>query len=324
MSNFITKFGTGDEFKCCNDCLKLIKPGILEDKLDRKMQIETHTFYIHILNTTNGKSIVLMVQILVSNVLDGLQKSIEVLFSIMNDYNEKENDCNVFLKQKVKKPFEIGDKFIKGKNLNYTIGDDNINLSYKNNILEIDLTFNRGESKSVKILPNGEDQSVSLKNGEIEHIYTLGLSINNSHIKYKNKDMLIHDDIIKFNTSFIIAMQNGLPYKIVDFWKFFNNTNRLIMEYGFENEILSTCVFLDAEGNIKIKHCIVAKSLIEQSVDNLVHVRRYEILKELPKVVLMLMKRLTSSNPVLNQYVSGDGSSLLYETTDMGSALPRV
>lgn len=321
MSHFKTDFINNDnKFKVLDDdTLGLIKPAIFKDKLDKKMQIETHTFYIHVCNLENKKTFVVMIQILLSNVLDGLQKSTELLFSVMNADGGK----NTFLKQKVKKPITTGKSFIVGKNLKYKIEQKYIALSYEDDVLSINLQFGRG-TKSVKILPFEDYKSTKLTNGEIEHVYTLGLNLDRTgYIKYINKSIILFDDVHKASTSHIIAMQNGLPYKLVDLWNFVNTVDfesgrvELAMEYGFYDEVLSTCVKLDNE-EISVDYGLIngvgKKSLPDKSLEC---VRKYEILKELPRFILVLMKKLTNNDPVLEQYCSVISPSIIYERTRM-------
>ncbi|KAL6931484.1 hypothetical protein ACO0R3_002949 [Hanseniaspora guilliermondii] len=321
MTHFKTDFINSDnKFKIVDD-LCLMNPAILDEKLDKKMRIETHTFYIHVFNNDNKETFVIMIQILLSNVLDGLQKSTELLFSIMNS----DGKTNTFLKQKVKTPIGTGKYFIEGKNLKYKIEQECITLCYDDDLLSISLRFDRENRQSVKILPFDDYESTRLTNGEIEHVFTLGLDVGrNSYIKYNNNDMIKLDDEHRISTSYIIAMQNGLPYKLVDSWKFFNkvdfdnNSVELIMEYGFTNETLSTCIKLYENGMMNINYGLIKDEKRENELDNSLDlVRNYEILKELPKIILILMKKLTNNDPVLKQYCRYKNPSMIYELTTM-------
>lgn len=321
MTHFKTDFINSDnKFKILDgDSLGLIKPAIFKDKLNKKMQIETHTFYIHVCNNESKKTFVIMIQILLSNVLDGFQKSTELLYSVMNADGGKK----IFLKQKVKKPITTGKSFIEGKNLRFKIEQKCITLIYSDNELAIDLRLDRNR-KSVKILPSEDYKATQLFNGEIEHVYTLDMNVDRkSYIRYNNMDMIHVDDVHKISTSYIIAMQNGLPYKLVDLWNFFNTvdfecgTVKLVMEYGFVDAMMSTCIKLDKE-EISVNYGLTEAAGEKDLVDNsLVCVRSYEILKELPRFILVLMKKLTKNDPVLEQYCSYRNPSKIYERTRM-------
>ncbi|KAL6927691.1 hypothetical protein ACO0SA_004314 [Hanseniaspora valbyensis] len=340
--------------------ISLHNPLIFKQSGNRKsMLIETHTFYIHLTNKD-----IIMLQILMSNILDGLSKTVEFNFKKIQKNNKENYDSSNdddWVKIKLSKPFDIENKSIKTKELTYIMKEDGaifLELNYESINLKIDFDLNG--TNPIFIKPNGTSK---MANGEIKHLYTSRVkNSRESFINFKNKNKTKDKEENNSNisginidenslTTFIIATQKGFPFRLANSWNFLDSYNEkgentLLMEYEVEDgsidnmsKFVSFCI--ETDNNYKItllKNNILSKSRIQPINDkqnitnnnklqvqfnnndklNLCLVKKYRILDELPVVVRILMKKMTSIYPVLKQYiVDKNNESTIVELTTM-------
>ncbi|OBA27215.1 hypothetical protein HANVADRAFT_52512 [Hanseniaspora valbyensis NRRL Y-1626] len=339
--------------------ISLHNPLIFKQSGNRKsMLIETHTFYIHLTNKD-----IIMIQILMSNILDGLSKTVEFNFKKIQKNNKENYDSSNdddWVKIKLSKPFDIDTKSIKTKELTYIMKEDgDIFLELNHESINLKIDFDLNGTNPIFIKPNGTSK---LANGEIKHLYTTKVkNSRESFINFKNKnkkkEKQENNNISGINidenslTTFIIATQKGFPFRLANSWNFLDSYNEkgeniLLMEYEVEdcsienmNRFVSFYIETDSNNKISVlKNNILLKSRIQPITDeqsnnnnklqvqfnnsnnklNLCLVKEYRILDELPGVVRILMKKMTSIYPVLKQYiVDKNNESTIVELTTM-------